>query len=354
MSTIDKQFKKIDRILSTDLGGLSISERREKYKSELQSVVLSILKESYPSEVRSKIVFFQKALKSMIGFYGSETLLLNLLLEEDSAYIVNSLGLSFFEDIRLSNAPQVLIEYLDFIIVQFENKGEYNVKDERLFTMNFFKTNIPSLIDRDWISNKSMNPLITKYLSWFKKNLNYNNEAIAVDSFVIFTKIWNSTSNFLHPFNNTKAILFYNGINNELTEKLLNSSAGVYVNFINRIEDIRTKLFVDLNYMPLFDDSDSYAYSSGYLDLRKKNQGLLKEANEIESISSSWSYTEIIKYAVESSQDYAIKKCLAKLLKRIKELNYPTEAELVQISNLQSNSKANILKSTLINKLYLY
>ena len=355
MGSINDNTKFIRTKLIEEMRLLSPDARREKYDTEIKGIISSLLKDCYPENSTDKIVFYNESFASMISYYDAETLLLNLFLEKDCAHIVNNLcKTKAFDDVKPDNLSKLSCNFLVYLNGKYLENNEFTENDEKLFIQSFFMSIVPSLNNLDWRPRIGDNPLIKKYLVWFKENLNIENLEIVLLSFITFIKLWDCFNEFSSPFNNTKAILFYNEINLDIETKLSNSSADIYFHLLTEIQKISSYLFVELKYIPLIDISYNIDHSAGYLAQRKKNLFFLSQACKIGKISSSWSYTDLIKDVSDDSPVYLVKKYIDSIMGKIKNFSYPSNEEIEKIIAIPKNKNIDVLKSKLFEKLYIF
>jgi hypothetical protein len=356
MGSINYNRKFIDTKLFEEMRLLSPDDRRRRYDTELKGIISSLLKDCYPDNLTEKIDFYKEAFASWISFYDADSLLMNLFFEKDCMYIVNSLcKLNAFDDVSSTNLSQLSSKFIEFIKEKCLVKSSFTNENEKALIQSFLMELISNIENSDWTPERSKsNTIIRKFLKYVNENLNTENLENGIMAFLLFIKLWDCFDEYSNPFNNDKACVFYNIINAEIKTKLDNSSADLYVHLSNEIINTTSSLFVELKYIPLIDNSDNNYYNSGYLAQRMRNQDLMNQAREIEKISSSWNYIDLIKEVSEDCPNYQFQRYLNSIIEKIKKYNYPTDDEIKIINEIQSNKNIDLLKMTLFEKLYIF
>jgi len=354
MGVIDRNSDIINNLLDDGLRNLSPEDRRVKYQKEFKVPIIDLLKKHYTDDLQNKIIFYQDAFSSFIGIYDSELLLFNLILEQESSKIINSLiRRKTFENIVRIGVSNKLLEYIDSILRNYRNKY-FDLKDEQELIKTFFLRSINEENNHDWQTETGQNIIIKTFKSWFLTNDDSHSIQDKILAFLWLTKIWNSLEGFSQPFNNKKAIIFYHNINEGLKQNLSKLSTSFYPEFITEIEKIRCTLFINLKYMPLFDTSESIHYTRGYLIQRRKNTELLGQIKSINNISESWSFSELINTSSKETTELIIRKCLREIAVKIEKSNYPTKEELFKLNACSWKPEIDKLKNEIIEKLYYY
>lgn len=351
MGCVAKKRGEIDSILIDELKNLSSIEQLNRYKSEFKLEIIKLLKECYSDTLSDKIIFYDESLKSLIGHYDPELLLINLFLEKDSITISNHLlKKGSFNMIRSKYLSPFTDEYLVFLTNTFKQNSKLVEEDEIKFVQETLKSIIKEINKSHWASDENNNLLVRTFIKWIDSKFEDTNITTA---FLIFTKIWNNNSTFEKSFN-TKSIYLYNELIAVLKRRLNNSEVESFIKFIDNLKGFQTLLFNDINYYPIIDNKESNKYSNGYVIRRNEYFLIFDQAKMISQINTDLSYYELVSLVNDNSPEYLIAKINKIIDEKVNLFVYPTNEEIESIWQLKSNNHIDILRIKLKKKLYLY
>ena len=359
MSYLEDNKNFIHQYLVVEMRGLSDAEKVAKYEFKKEDN-RKRLAESYLKcgNDKEKVEFYNEAFL-INSFFESDFLMLNLFFESKSEHFFISLTDSkCFDNLNFQSLTELPYKFWNYMRCPLSEEVEGFLKQEFLLI-------IDDITEQIWNSeSETKNDVVRAYANWLMNNIKNAISLYQVYySAQLFCKIWNK---FSAPFNNLKAIVFLNKINEQF-EMLKISGIHIDLNkIINLMEEGFSILFVnDIKYFPLIDKNDNPLYSSEYLSKRnilKNNIEISKKLNKsyIELTYNSI-FTELCQVSdislvnkINSDEIALINKINSDLKQKINNFEIPTKEELNFIDELECDSNINKIKLEFYRCQYLY
>lgn len=350
MSFIEENKHFLAIKLHAEMKNLSLQERLNKYVG-IRSKVRERLRISY-SGTDNKSQFYKEVFEELSD-YEQEYLLQNLFYEADCASIVDFLiSHDLFQNLSPSNSDSLMSRFADYI----KTKGVLFTKRDEI---NFVKESLSDIVDNisisDWKHEREgENPLIKHFSTWFVSKVQEEIDNELIVSFLLFVKNWNLLDDFIAPFNNTKAILFYKSISSDIEEKNKKDETTGYLKFMELIRNVFDDLFVSLKYIPLLDNIESSDYRGGYLKFRAKLNVQLENVELLNTITIRNSYSQLINRCNETTNDSIIEKTEKVIFEKVRNYEYPNDQEIIEINGLELIENADRFRKLLFEKLYVF
>ena len=348
MSFIDENRNFINIKLHFEMKGLSYSDRQIKYLLIKEQVQLR-LKESY-SKSKDKSLFYKETFE-VLKDYESEYLFLNLFFENDASEIINYLiNNNTFCDFTFKDNISLFDSFIYFI----QTKKSFYEKDLIEFIKITFIDIVDNLEEFDWKNeNERINGLIVKYSDYIINHFQFGDKLRIIDSFLLFSKIWNHFSEYIYPFNNKKAIILYNSLNHCLDIIEIYEKPFLYI-FIQKIESLFSSLFFKLKYIPIIDNSSNESYKTGYIIQRDLFNQKFEYYKNLNSISFNDNYLDLFIKIDQINDDKIYKKIKDIIQKKIESFHFPEIEEINSIIKLELAEKAKDLRKSLFKSFYLF
>lgn len=299
---------------------LGLSERLDKY-GFIKIDTLFRLKKSYES-CNDKKEFYKDAFE-ILGIYEGDFLLINLFLEEKCVEIINSLKTNQFFSRKNINEPSkdsFSSHFSDFIF----SKPEFSEFDLIEFIKNkSIEVTNSSISIKDWENeNINSNPMVNKFCSFFT-----NSEitlANKIFGYFLYTKIWNHFDDFINPFNNTKGIIMYRNLKNDLE----NNDFEIFYNFFQTVLKTSNSLFVKYIYQPIIDNEENDSYKPGYLRQREVFNNHLDNFKKRNCLNLKMNYHQLFEVLKSSEDELLSNDCHKIIIQKIRNFEYPDNNEL--------------------------
>lgn len=336
----NKNFIQIKMI--SEMKNLGFSDRLNKYEL-IKIDILSRLKKSYKN-CNDNNEFYKDAFE-ILGVYEGDFLLINLFLEEKCVEIINSLKKNQFfnsQNINVSSKDSISSHFCDFIF----SKSQFSEVDLIEFIKNkSIEVTNGSLSLNDWINeNINSNPMVNKFCSFFTNSeVTIGNK---IFGYFLFVKIWNHFDDFINPFNNSKGIVMYRNLNNDLE----NNDFEIFFNFFQIVLKTSNSLFVKYKYQPIIDNEENDLYKIGYLRQREVFNNYLDNFKKRNSLNLKMSYHQLFEVLKSSENELLSDVCQKIIIQKIKNFEYPDNHELKAAIKLENEK----FKMQICKMLYLF
>jgi hypothetical protein len=355
MENYNERKKQLKRELN-DLNDIPLESRIEKYKNEIRFEIVALLQKSCPDNLIETRVFYDEWFKSLIGFYDPDMLMINLFLDKDFVNIFNYLmKTGSLKEIKKSKLSPLMDRLLNFSEVKWTINSIFLDEDNIYFLRSQFGEIIPDISNSDWESAvENSNPILEKYVRWLDSNLDNVDFENLFSAFILFVKIWNSSSQFSNKYFNSKATIFYHKINKVIEKRLNDLNSGVYIKFIQYLKERTFHLFSNIDYIPLLDETTSYNHGDGYLKQRAKNKDLYMEAENLNKICIDYTFIELMKDIADDTPEYTVNLYEKTINKKLLQFQLPSINEIDLIKNLVFNKNIEKIRINLFRNLYLF
>ncbi len=335
--------------LRSEMKELDPDERQNRY----EKIRRDTRKRYYNSyNENDKLNFYREVILTLSEF-EIDFIFRNIFFEKDLVAIVTFLENSgcLKPELRQYFRSHLNLLFFDEISSKINSNGQYIKADLENFVKQQFINSVESVRESDWVSESiHNNPLITKYADWLTVQLSGIPNEKHIDSFILFTKIWNHFPVFTNPFHNSKAIVFYTRLIDHI-EVALKISDAFY------LEELLTKtklkdVVPPIEYLPLLDDYDSESYKPGYIIIRSRFNELLDQYKFKNSINKSNSYDDLINTYFNSEDQSIRKKVLKSIEDKLASFMIPTRLE-INFLYKEDVDKSDDLVQLFIHRLYL-
>jgi len=347
MTFIEDNKNFINIKLHAEMKGLSDDEKLKKYRLENQEDTQKRLKKYYIKCIK-KLDFYSEAFE-YLSFFESDYLMLNLFLEKEANVLITFLSYNSFNNLNFVDKESISYNFWVFV----------NKNSEEDIVSEFLKTELYQLLgisENDWVNeNKNYYPVITKYAEWLIKAVEDEVDSNKIMfTYILFSKLWNHFSVFNEQFN-TKAIRFYNIINEKFDDL---KNHGIFLNLNNliiRIKDNQNELMVnEINYFPLLDNEINQSYSNGYIIQRDKFNERVKQSEMLCSSYIDKSYHFIFNLMINEEKVICNKLYHKDIVGKLNNFQFPDSEEIRQIGEIEVGENTDRLKNDFFRSLYIF
>jgi hypothetical protein len=329
--------------LHSDMRGLSDEEKLSKYDN-VKVATRKRLKKAYSSS-EDLCKFYEEAFAHVL-FFEQEFLIVNLFFEKECNSIFNYLKFGELSELKLNKKNIFSCKFISYM-------NKCSSENEVADFLKVELTELLSLEPGDWDSlNRNRNSIVRKYAVWLiDSNKTILNIKINNYSYLLLCKIWNHYENYNEHFD-TKAIVFYNSINEKFTE-LVNKE--VYVNLYEIIsylnKSIDGMLFNVLKYYPILDNE--IQSSKGYISQRKRLSDNVTLSRFLCKSYNKESFGSIFKIMMGKEGIYC-NKFQKEINNKLNKLEIPNDQDLKEIRNLKLEGRQNEIRYGLLKRLYVF
>lgn len=310
--------------LNLELRKVEDSKKADYYISNLQSDTRGRISKSFQG-CTDKTLLYQDFL-DYVGAYEPDLIFLNLLLEEGCCSIASSL--SFRKNQKLPFQFQILHDlYNHFTSTDKITLDQY---------VDYLKDYTCELIDTNesvWrAESKNDNRLIRAFTDSISKDLINGN--LNPNKYILLCIIWYQFKLFYNPFNNTKAIVLTNALNDSISKNQNSSQFTQTVIEFYKLSLELKSLIIDKIYIPYTDIIPPDCMDG--LNIQTKqliNQiKLFVDREEL----PKYSFESIfLKFKEESESDFFVESLTNEVDNRFKNFQIPTQSELETLNEMR-------------------
>lgn len=305
---------------------------KEMYYNKVRAELYERVDQYYNSVDKAR---FYNEVIHFVGEWELENLVLNLFLEKDLEILVNNVTIK----------KSISYSFKSSLLQNLFHKYLVNNETFKLFYFSLDllrKSEIMDLSQEDWNTvDLGKHPLVRKFSEFLNASLLKSSDVDLYDGYLVLVYAWSLYKVMNNPFNNIKAILLYNSLN-EFSKK--NDSNELFrknfIKFIDSIDEIEKYSFVknEKVFFPFTKNLKDEKYRDG---LRLQSEKLCYFYNDFATQldCKAWSFAELANELnnLDSNLEVVVKK---EFFNRININNYP------QVEVLDEINDFDILKKT--------